>query len=110
MVANRKVKPIRLDGVVGSSDHNSNIVCVRVRAVEICVVTDKDWHAETDLCNWEHGLLLERICELGAALSKDSLESGSHFDTCFLTEIHELVKGGLTEDMVIDVVHHGAFT
>lgn len=47
--------------------------------------------------------------ELGAAFSEDGLKGGTYFVLGVLSEIHELVEGWFTEDVVVDVGHDGTF-
>lgn len=54
MVADGQMEPVRLNGVVGSTDHTSYVVGVRVRRVKVCVVTDEHGHLKGDLRDKEH--------------------------------------------------------
>lgn len=49
MIANRNVKPVRLNSIILSSEHNTNIVGMRVRGVEISIVTNLSRKVENDL-------------------------------------------------------------
>ena len=105
VVTDGEMHPVRLDGVVGSTDHASDVVGVRVGRVEVGVVSDEDRHAHLDGTMGEHAGRLEGFSELGASLGKDSLEGSSDFEAGNLAQLHELVESGLAHDMDGTVAH-----
>ena len=105
MIANWQVKPVGLNSVVRSSDHAADVIRVRVRRVEVCVITNKNWHLHLYIRSREHALSFLSVCQNFAAFFEDVLQSGSHFETCFFTEFDELVEGRFQEDLMVDVFH-----
>lgn len=56
VIANWKVQPVWLKSIIGSSEHNSDVVCVVLWRVEVGVVTDKNWHRHSLTLDGQHGL------------------------------------------------------
>ena len=109
MIANWQVEPVGLDGVVRSTDHDTDVVGVRVGRVKVRVVSHKDRHVHLGLSGGEHAGGLKLLGQLGATLGKDCLDGTAHLDTGCLAKLHELVECGLAEDVMVHVRHDGAF-
>jgi len=107
VVANRQVSPVRLDGVVVSANHDTNVVGVVEARVEIGVVADSHGQLHLDIISLEKSGLLHGVGH-GAFLAEDSLESFSKLDSVGLTSGSEVVEGALAEVVVLGHGEEGA--
>ena len=49
MVTNGNVSPVRLESVIGTSEHNTDIVGMVLGRVEIGVISDEDWELHLNI-------------------------------------------------------------
>lgn len=91
MIANRQVFPIRLDRIVRPSHHNTHIVGVIVRAIKICIISNKHRHAHLDLIRVKQSRLSQMLGQ-AAILPKNSLQSLPQLNAVPFTRRCEEVK------------------
>ena len=56
MITNWKMEPVWLEGVVFTSEHDTDVGGMVLGRVEIGIVSDEDWHGHSNLVDVDQGL------------------------------------------------------
>jgi hypothetical protein len=96
MIADWEMKPVRLESIVWSSDHDSYVVSMVLARVEVCVISYIDWHShlsfilgdDRGLFHLQHHRISFEIRSLG----EKSLDSDPSLMPEFFAQLHECIQ------------------
>lgn len=101
VIANRNVKPVRLNSIILSSEHDTNIVSMRVRGVEISIVTNLSRKVKDDLISVGYNnLSLKFFVSIKNRTDfQELLDDMSDFSPVRTSQSHESIESFTLKDL-----------
>ncbi len=91
MVANWEVEPVRLNGLLDTSDHHTDVVGVILAGVKVCVISDEDGHVHFETFGFENRSCLQ-WCAQTAFGAENLLKTSANLESISLSECSEFVQ------------------